>query len=104
MGIPAHVSSGFAPVSAVDAVPFLDESGRQAYRLFLVRAKPRAFAVAPNGAWGSGEVSTPMSSTGASSRSMSSDPAGSAVAECNQTGGGKCRLYAIDDQVVWQAP
>jgi hypothetical protein len=105
IGVPAHVSSGFALVSTVDAVPFLDESGRQGYRQFLAKAKPRAFAIGPNGAWGSGEVSTPVYSGGSAYLPPSSnDPAGSAVAQCNQAGAGKCRLYAIDDQVVWQAP
>jgi hypothetical protein len=104
LGVPAHVSSGFAAVSAVDAVPLLDESGRRAYRQFLAQAKPRAFAIGPNGAWGSGEVSTPLYSGGSAYLPPSNDPAGSAVAQCNQAGGGKCRLYAVDDQVVWQAP
>ena len=100
LGVPAQVSSGFAPVTAIEAVPFIGEAGRQAYQKFLGMATPRAFAIAPNGAWGRSEVSTPVSVT----RSSSADSPTAALAACNQSGAGQCRLYAVDDQVIWRAP
>src|SRR5205814_4849436 len=59
LGVPSRISYAFAPLEAVDAVPFLDDAGRQAYKDFLSMPKPRAFAVGPNGAWGAGGSVTP---------------------------------------------
>src|SRR5690606_13745459 len=41
----------YAAVDNIDAVPFVRQSGRDAYRTFLTRSQPRAFAVGANGAW-----------------------------------------------------
>lgn len=79
--------TGFAAIDAVDRIPFVRESGRDAYRNFLSRDNPRAFAIAPNGAWG-------WASGG-------EDPLRRALHNCNRRGEGKCRLYAVDTDVVW---
>jgi hypothetical protein len=94
LGIPVQTTTGFAPLEKIDAVPFLKEKGRNAYREFLSKPTPRAFAIAPNGAWAS-------SSRRASSRQP--DVVGSAMERCNRRGNGQCKLYALDEHVVWRS-
>jgi dienelactone hydrolase len=81
-------ASHFAPLAQIDAVPFLKDSGRKGYEKFLSSAVPRAFALSPSGAWGyafSNEGSTAQ-----------------ALANCNKnTGKRDCKLYAVDEEVVW---
>jgi dienelactone hydrolase len=86
----APAASGFAPLADVDAVPFLKPSGRDGYRAFLAATGSRAFAIAPSGAWGWGN--------------RGDDPLQRALSNCNRHGKGACRLYAVDDQVVWTNP
>jgi hypothetical protein len=44
-------ATGYASIDSVDAVPFLDEAGREGYRHFLNQHPSRAFAVSSEGAW-----------------------------------------------------
>ena len=81
--------SHFAALSDASAVPYLSAEGRAAYARFLSFAKPRAFAIAPDGA--------------ASAQAGGYDPAGRAMRECAARNVG-CALYAFNDQVVWTAP
>lgn len=84
------VATTFAPVDALDKVPFLDDTGRlDGYAKFLGGDLPRAFALAPNGAWGASWGATP-------------DAAKIALERCGKHIVGSCRLYAVDDAVVWQ--
>ncbi len=85
---PAPPASGFAALDEVDKVPHLKPAGREGYRAFLVKALPRAFAIAPNGAWGWADGGD--------------DPLARALANCARNAVGECRLYAVDDQVVWK--
>ena len=78
--------SGFAPLTDVGSVPFLKPEGRSGYARFLTEPKPRAFAVAPDGAW--------------SAAARGPDPVAAALSRCSQSHSG-CRLYAVDDDVVW---
>lgn len=81
--------TGYAAVDDVDAVPFLTESTKKAYRGFLEKDMPRAFAVSTSGAYGwavQGE-----------------DPIRDALESCNSNVRGTCKLYAVDDFVVWPA-
>lgn len=75
----------FAALADVAAVPYLNAQGRQAYTRFLGTRNPRAFAVAPDGAWGA--------ATGV-------DPLNDALAAC-ANGHAGCRLYAVNRDVVW---
>lgn len=84
---PAH--SDFAALQNVDAVPFLEERGRSAYRAFLAKGMPRAFAIAPSGAWSWAEDGD--------------DPAAQVLANCARSAAMPCTLYAVDDAVVWPA-
>jgi len=79
----------------VDAVPLLNERGRQGYRDWLTRKLPRAFVIAENGAW--------QSAWGACTKNPedSCEPAQRAIANCQKRGLKNCRLYAVDNRVVW---
>jgi dienelactone hydrolase len=80
-------ASGFASVDAIDAVPYLDEAGRKGYRNFLHQYPSRAFAVSDTGAWSWAEGGD--------------DPMSVAIANCQQQSSAPCRLYAVDNSVVW---
>jgi hypothetical protein len=74
-------------VGDIDSVPFLRERGREAYRAFLAKSTPRAFAVSASGAWSWAEEGE--------------DPAGRVLKACQANSQQPCRLYAVDDYVVW---
>jgi len=80
--------SGFAALDAVDAVPFVDEAGRNGYRNFLHQYPSRAFAVSDSGAWSWAEGGD--------------DPMSVAVANCQKQSSDPCRLYAVNEAVVWK--
>jgi hypothetical protein len=96
LGVAGKTTIGFAPLEKIDAVPFLKEKGRNAYKEFLSRPTPRAFAIAPNGAW------APSSRTAPGSRQQI-DVVGFAMESCNRRGNGECKLYALDERVVWRS-
>jgi dienelactone hydrolase len=80
-------ASGYAALDAVTAVPFVDEAGRNGYRNFLHQYPSRAFAVSDSGAWSWAEGGD--------------DPMSVAVANCQKQSSAPCRLYAVNDSVVW---
>jgi dienelactone hydrolase len=82
-------STRFAAVENVDAVPYLSEKGRDLYRHFLTLSLPRVFVIASNGF--------------ATSTAGGFDPIGRALMACREAGT-VCRVYAVDDQVVWTLP
>ena len=96
IGVPVQTTIGFAPLEKADAVPFLREKGRDGYREFLSKPTPRAFAIAPNGAWAFGFRSVPGSR-------QQVDVVGHAMESCNRRGNGECKLYALDERVVWRS-
>ena len=79
--------TNYAAIDNIEAVPFVRENGRDAYRAFLTKSMPRAFAVGSNGAWSWAEEGD--------------DPAARAMESCQRDGGQACQLYAIDNYVVW---
>ncbi|MDE1181038.1 prolyl oligopeptidase family serine peptidase [Paraburkholderia sp.] len=81
-------ATNFASVDAVDAVPFVDEAGRNGYRNFLHQYPSRAFAVSDSGAWSWAEGGD--------------DPMSTAVANCQKQSSAPCRLYAVNQSVVWK--
>ncbi len=83
---PLPKPSNFATADNVDAVPYLKNKGREAYKKIADRSGPRAFAIAPNGAFG-GATRDPRARL--------------AMERCNRSGQGKCKLYLLDDAVVW---
>jgi len=84
--------SGYAAITDDTKLPGIGEGGRQQYRRFLAAPSPRAFAIAPFGhswAWNSRLVP---------------DAAWRALSRCAERAQRRCRLYAVDDIVVWAAP
>jgi hypothetical protein len=79
--------SGFAAIDDETKVP-LSSKGIAAYHRFLAAPAPRAFAIAPDGS-ASGWASGPL------------DAMQRALERCAQRAGQTCRLYAVDDEVVW---
>ena len=81
--------TNFAPLEDETKVPHLNDIGRLGYKAYLTKKPPRAFAVAPTGVWG-------MAQGG-------EDPLKQALDNCNYFAIGQCRLYAVDDFVVWRS-
>jgi hypothetical protein len=81
--------SGFANLGDFDSLPVkLNKLTRQRYQRFLSARPPKALAISPTGAWGwSAEVPNAMQR---------------ALDRCNKHSKSECRLYAVDDIVVWQ--
>ncbi|HZV64832.1 MAG TPA: prolyl oligopeptidase family serine peptidase [Telluria sp.] len=85
---PSLPKSNFAALDDVGAVPYLSENGRLAYRDYLAKTTPRAFAVSPTGAWCWAEEGE--------------DPDARALETCSRRSGQPCQLYSVDDNVVWK--
>jgi len=79
--------SGFAQLSDIDKVPFLDEKGKDGYRNFITKDSTKAFAINSEGRWG-------WSNGQWDSRSR-------ALEFCNRGAKSPCRLYAVNEDVVW---
>ena len=86
---PQVPKSDFARLDDVDAVPFLTEKGRQGYREYLAKMTPRAFAVSATGAWCWTEEGE--------------DPDARALATCAKKAGQPCKLYSVDEHIVWRS-
>ena len=83
--VKAPPPSGFARQDEVDKVP-VRETGRAGYRRFLELTGPRAFAVSSGGGYGFAHGDYAV---------------GHALGNCMRLGAKSCKLYAVDDQVVW---
>lgn len=88
--MPVPPRTDFAAVDDEAKLPHVRDTGRAGYKTYLTKMLPRAFALAPNGSWGWGE--------------QGDDPPKRALDNCNRNGKGECRLYSVDDFVVWTAP
>jgi dienelactone hydrolase len=80
--------TGYASLDSVSSVPYVDENGRAGYRNFLSQYSSRAFAVSDSGAWSWAEGGD--------------DPVAVALAGCQKQSSDPCRLYAVDNAVVWR--
>jgi len=85
---PAPQKTDFAVLDDIAAVPFLSEAGRKAYREYLTKMSPRAFALSPGGQWCWTEEGE--------------DPDARALATCSAKSEQPCSLYSVDDNVVWR--
>jgi dienelactone hydrolase len=83
----APAASGFADVKDLDKVPVRAQN-RAAYAKFLSEPLPRAFAIADSGGfgWASGDYAV-----------------GRALGICRRSNT-TCKLYAVDNSVVWAKP
>jgi dienelactone hydrolase len=86
MAIPEKTE--FAALKDDSRIPFLRDTGRAGYKLYLNKPIPRAFAIAPNGAWGYADGGD--------------DPLKRSLNACNRNGKAQCKLYSVDDFVVWK--
>jgi hypothetical protein len=98
MGAPTTTTVGHARLNDLEAIPHVGDGGKKAYQEFLKRPKPRAFAIASNGAWG---FSAPLRNPTYTQQTRL-DVVGEALERCRRRGG-DCRLYAVDDRVVWSS-
>lgn len=76
----------FAKLDDVDALPYMGAASKALYQRFLAAKKPRAFALRPNH----------------SGFATGNDAKSRALGFCQRVTGLACRLYAVDDDVVWQ--
>ena len=86
---PVPSKTDFAALDDAARVPFVNDAARAGYQAFLGKTLPRAFAIAPNGAWGWAEGGD--------------DPLKRALDNCGSRGKGACKLYAVDADVVWKS-
>ena len=86
--VPAPPASGFAQVGDLDRLPIRGDRARQGYQAWLAADGPKAFAIhAIKGQWAS---------------AWGGDrPLLRALQRCERGAQQPCRLYAVDDQVVW---
>lgn len=84
--LPRPPASRHALIAEADKVPVSPRERDSLYQRFLAAKPPRAFAVGADGAagWASGDWAR-----------------GHALGLCQRTRGQPCRLYAVDDDVVW---
>ncbi len=85
---PVPPPTQFAALSDVAAVPKLGENGKTLYQEWLTKPFPRAVAI---------------SDKGAIARGYGGKGIETAIQNCEKHGS-PCRLYAVDDQVVWTKP
>ncbi|GIZ52265.1 dienelactone hydrolase family protein [Noviherbaspirillum aridicola] len=77
----------YAAIDNIDAIPYLRGNAREQYKVFLTKTGRRAFAVSPSGAWSWAEEGD--------------DPVYQALSDCQKHSSQPCRLYALDNHVVW---
>jgi dienelactone hydrolase len=84
--VPRPEATDYARVDEVDKVPVTAQRREYLYRPFLAAPVPRAFAIGDSGVagWASGDWAL-----------------GRALGNCQWRDGRRCRLYAVDDDVVW---
>jgi dienelactone hydrolase len=78
-------ASGFARVEEADKLP-ASAAVRERYQRFLELKPPRAFALSADGAWGYASGDWAL---------------GKALGNCQRGRASACRLYAVDEEVVW---
>ena len=85
---PVPPKTDFAALGDETRLPFVKESGRNGYKSYLTKLIPRAFAIAPSGAWGWADGGE--------------DPMQRALESCKRNAKTDCKLYSVDDEVVWK--
>ena len=85
--MPRPPKTNFAKLEDVNSVPGLSEDKKKLYRKFLSEPLPRAFAVSDSGSVGWA--------------SKSNDSMSRALYFCQIYAKQSCRLYAVDNDVVW---
>jgi hypothetical protein len=91
-----HPPTDFAKQSDVSAVPGISAACRERYQTWLTWTNPKAYVVGPKGSCGF------TSGTKPPDKELPIDPVERALVVCAKSNGADCKLYAIDDQVVWK--
>lgn len=86
----------FATIADVDAVPGLDQRGKEGYLTWLSKSKPRAFVISATGKWNSAWGTKPTD------LGDPKDPTERALLKCKKRGLNDCKVYALDENVVWE--
>lgn len=84
--VPRPPATDFAKVDEIDKVPASPTARENFYQRFLAAKPPRAFAIGPGGAVGVASGDWAL---------------GRALGFCQAPRGRLCKLYAVDDEVVW---
>ncbi|SDO94207.1 hypothetical protein SAMN05216303_102748 [Rhodoferax sp. OV413] len=79
----------------IDAIPYINDKGRERYRVWLKHTLPRAFAISPTGSYAYTSGASPADET------LPSAPVERALLLCNRSSKTPCKLYAVDKAVVW---
>jgi len=90
------VETDFAKLDDVQAVPLLTPRSREGYRDWLSKPLPRAFVIGPDGSFNS--------TFGAYRPTSADEPLDAtqrALSRCEKRMGTPCKVYAIDNKVVW---
>ncbi len=85
---PIPPATQFAPLEDETRLPHVRDTGRAGYKVYLTKLTPRAFAISPDRAWGWAEGGD--------------DPLRRALDNCKRHSKLGCKLYSVDDSVVWQ--
>lgn len=84
---PTPPKTDFANIDDPNKVPFITGRAVEDYKKFLLQDSPRVFAINPDGRWGWSYSNW--------------DSIERALAFCNRGAKTPCRLYAVDEAVVW---
>lgn len=84
---PIPPKTSFAPLEDESRLPHVKDSGRAGYKTYLTKLIPRAFAIGPSGAWAWADGGE--------------DPLRRALDNCKRFAKTDCKLYSVDDEVVW---
>lgn len=84
---PIPPKTSFAPLEDETRLPHVKDSGRNGYKTYLTKLVPRAFAIGPSGAWAWADGGE--------------DPLKRALDNCKRFAKTDCKLYSVDDEVVW---
>jgi dienelactone hydrolase len=85
---PVPAATAFAPLAQERALPQAKQAGQDGYLKYLDAEAPKAYALSPNGAWAYSSARSSAMRT--------------ALERCNEFAKDhSCRLYAVDDAVVW---
>ncbi len=92
---PAMLATGFANIADVDAIPYINDRGREAYREWLTKPTPRAFVISDTGRLSSTWGINPQNPE------EPKDPAQRALQRCAKVNNAPCKLYAVNGAVVY---
>jgi hypothetical protein len=91
-----YPATDFAKLNDVASVPGVSNFCRDRYKVWLGWSNPKAFAVGPAGNCGYTQGTKPANPD------LRIDPAERALVACTGLSKGDCKLYAIDDAIVWR--